>query len=429
MPRRATDSCSCSTGRVRFVRPGSGISRIGPAVNCAAPGAPVSFSTTIGSRSLPTQLPRDFAGRLVLVDRESLSFNPAFFARSSGDFQVPDSLALERLAASPDGKWLAAAADASKVPLVCVWETATGKLTHWIPAAALEDAVLSLSFSTDSRYLLTGGDSPAAKLWDLSATQGVVQAPSVVFSARSVRKNITCAAIRPGSHGQVVTGHSDGQVHLWSWNGSKAKLENAGFVQGEFSGAVKSVCFTSDGAYLTAAGDGLTIWVGAMEPRPHAIDVLSKLRPHHIEQINTLAAWKDLPVVISGGDDTSVRFWDLKNGSLWGTFAAAAAPVVAAIGRGSRSGMGLLHARRTVRRPAGGDQARTVPTPGPAPLARSIRENEQRIWAQRAPARRREAPGRRPGPRSLRRSRSVHRRAPIRLCRRPGSRLPSVRRT
>ena len=272
---------------------------------------------------------KDLAGRLVLVDRESLSFNPAFFARSSGDFQVPDSLALERLAASPDGKWLAAASDSSKVPLVCVWEAATGKLTHWIPAAALEDAVLSLSFSTDSRYLLTGGDSPAAKLWDLSATQGGLQAPSVVFSARSVRKNITCAAIRPGSHNQVVTGHSDGKVHLWSWNGQKAKLEISGFVEGEFSGAVKSLCFTSDGAYLTAAGDGLTIWVGAMEPRPQPIEVLTKLRPHHIEQINTLAAWKGLPVVISGGDDTTVRFWDLKNGSLWGTFAAAAAPVVA----------------------------------------------------------------------------------------------------
>jgi WD40 repeat protein/uncharacterized caspase-like protein len=272
----------------------------------------------------------DLAGRLVLVDRETLSFSPEFFARGSGDFKLPDALALERLAASPDGKWLAAAADASKAPLVCVWETATGKLIHWIPAVALEDAVLSLSFSTDSRYLLTGGDSSAAKLWDLSAIQGGLQAPSVVFSARSVRKNITCAAIRPGSHSQVVTGHSDGQVHLWSWSGQKAKLEIPGFVEGEFSGAVKSLCFTSDGAYLSAAGDGLTIWVGAMDPRPHAIDVLSKLRPHHIEQINTLAAWKDLPVVISGGDDTSVRFWDLKNGSLWGTFAAAPAPVVAA---------------------------------------------------------------------------------------------------
>ena len=33
--------------------------------------------------------------------------------------------------------------------------------------------------------------------------------------------------------------------------------------------------------------------------------------------------------MISGSDDTSVRFWDLKNGSLWGTFATAPAPVVA----------------------------------------------------------------------------------------------------
>jgi len=272
---------------------------------------------------------KEQAGRLVLVDRGKLSFNPTFFETKSGDFQVPDSLAFERLTVSSDGKWVAAAADASKVPLVCVWETDTGKLTHWIPATGLEDAVLALSFSADSRYLLTGGDSPAAKLWDLSAHRGSLETPSVLFAARSIRKNITCAAIRPGAASQVVTGHSDGQVHLWSWAGGKAKLEIPGLVQGEFSGAVKSVCFTSDGGYLAAAGDGLTIWVGAMEPRPRPIDVLSKLRPHHFEQINTLAAWKDLPVLISGGDDTTVRFWDLKNGRLWGTFATAAAPVVA----------------------------------------------------------------------------------------------------
>ncbi len=251
------------------------------------------------------------------------------FERASGAFQVPETLGFERLTASADGKWVAAAADASKIPLVCVWEAETGKMTHWITAAGLNDAAVALSFSSDSRYLLTGGNSSEARLWDLSARRGSLETPSVRFSDRSIRKDITCVAIRPDHASQVVTGHSDGQVHLWTWTGGTARLEIPGLIQGEFAGAVKSVCFTSDGGYLAAAGDGLSIWVGAMEPRPRPIDGLDKLRPHHFEQINTLTAWKGLPILISGGDDTSVRFWDLKNGRLWGTFSATTAPIVA----------------------------------------------------------------------------------------------------
>ena len=269
------------------------------------------------------------AGRVVRLDRGPLGFKPVLFERGSGDFQVPEALGFERLIASSDGKRVAAAADASKVPLVCVWEANTGKLTHWITAAGLEVPVLALSFSSDSRYLVTGGEAPEAKLWDLSVRRGSLDTPSVRLSDRSIRKNITCVAIRPEHASQVVTGHSDGQVHLWSWAGGKAKLEIPGLIQGEFAGAVKSVCFTSDGGYLAAAGDGLSIWVGTMTPRPRPIESLDKLRPHHSEQINTLTTWKGLPILISGGDDTTVRFWDLKNGRLWGTFSSPTAPAVA----------------------------------------------------------------------------------------------------
>ena len=46
----------------------------------------------------------------------------------------------------------------------------------------------------------------------------------------------------------------------------------------EFATAVKALCFTSDGRYLAASGDGKRIWVGAMDPRPQPIDVLDQAR-------------------------------------------------------------------------------------------------------------------------------------------------------
>ena len=81
----------------------------------------------------------------------------------------PRALAFEGLTLSSDGSRVAATANPSQVPLVCVWETKTGKLTHWI--TQIEDPVLSLSFSSDARHLLTAGDSPEAKLWDLAGAR------------------------------------------------------------------------------------------------------------------------------------------------------------------------------------------------------------------------------------------------------------------
>ena len=106
----------------------------------------------------------------------------------------------------------------------------------------------------------------------------------------------------------------------------RSNLDVRQLVVGEFAGAVKALTFTSDGKTLAAAGDGKTIWLGAMDPQPGPIGDLDPLRPHHYEQVNALLAWPDQPILISGSDDTTVKFWDLKAGKLWGTFSAARAP-------------------------------------------------------------------------------------------------------
>src|SRR5262249_48388551 len=68
-----------------------------------------------------------------------------------------------------------------------------------------------------------------------------------------------------------------------------------------------------------------TIWLGTMEPQPGPIADLDALRPHHTEQVNALIAWPDQAMLLSGSDDTTVKFWDLKSRKLWGTFSPAQA--------------------------------------------------------------------------------------------------------
>ena len=41
-----------------------------------------------------------------------------------------------------------------------------------------------------------------------------------------------------------------------------------------------------------------------------------------------LVAWRDRPILVSGGDDTMVRFWDIEAKVLRGTFSAGSRPAV-----------------------------------------------------------------------------------------------------
>jgi hypothetical protein len=89
------------------------------------------------------------------------------------------------------------------------------------------------------------------------------------------------------------------------------------------------------------------LWVAEMDPRVRPIRDLGT-PPHHFEQINALTVWPGTsaplrlalssvltpglppiadpprpPVLLSGSDDTTIRFWDLEKHTLLGTFCAA----------------------------------------------------------------------------------------------------------
>ena len=265
------------------------------------------------------------AGKVTRVhhdrDRARFEADPHFFKRTSGAFKVPEHLAFEGLTRSPDGSRVAATAAAAQQPLVCIWDTKTGEMTHWL--SGLDDPVRALGFSADSRRLATAGDSPEARLWDLSAAPGELKTPEATFQDPGIKGNVTCVAIRPGTE-QVITGHSDGNIYIWTRKPGQARAVVTPVVQNAFGGAIKALAFTGGGQNLAAAGEGTSLWLGPIEKRPGAFEGLGALRPHHFERINGLLFWDKPNLLISGSDDTTIRFWDLNRRALWGTFSAAA---------------------------------------------------------------------------------------------------------
>ncbi len=165
---------------------------------------------------LTGQAQADQPGKLVRIDRRTLKQDGAFFAQLSGGFKIPGDTSFEAVTLSADGTRVAASAGRYQEPLVCVWETATGRLTHWITGVALLNPVFSLSFSSNAQELATAGDSPVASLWDLSQHEGALETPAVTFEDPTHR-DVTCVQVRPGTYRQLVSGHSDGRLLLWSW--------------------------------------------------------------------------------------------------------------------------------------------------------------------------------------------------------------------
>ena len=285
------------------------------------------------------------SGGLVRIDRRSMVADGDFYARSAGKFTIPLDIRFDSVTLSPDGSRIAASAGPSQIPLVCIWETASGKLTHWISAEALDHPAISLSFSERCHGARDRGRFNAGRSLEPWPADGIARRSGRDHSGREIpRYHVRPDA--PGSRRQLVSGHSDGRLLLWTWEEGQSRLTAPGQILAErfFNGAVHAVTFTADGRYVAAAGDGTLIWLAQMEPRVTQIRDLGT-PPHHFEQINALTIWTDWsapgmlvlseilapglppisppacnPLLVSGSDDTTIRFWDIENHSLLGTF-------------------------------------------------------------------------------------------------------------
>jgi len=107
---------------------------------------------------------------------------------------------VRRFAFSPDGNWLATAADDG---LVRLWNLASEKATKF---GGHDLAVWSVAFSPDGRSLLSGGEDKSVRVWDLMS--GVRQV------LRGHTNVITNAIYSPDGR-TVASSSADRTIRLW----------------------------------------------------------------------------------------------------------------------------------------------------------------------------------------------------------------------
>ncbi len=272
------------------------------------------------SRLVLVQRP-DRGGDLVVFDRTSQSTLLTRFERPSGPDGRPRTQAFSSLMVSKSGKWVAAASLAGLEPLACVWSVETGKLLHFVRDH--DGGLSSVDLSAEETYLLTGSEDGSAKIWPMDDPALELRKPRAILANPDAEAPpVTTASFCPRKPGRVVVGTRGGFVFLWENRAEtgKAPAKWERIDLGRLDGSINATTFSSDGRWVVASSareKSLRFWSIPDTGKPVFVPFLP--RPHHTEQVGALAAWPNGSMILSGGDDAAVRFWDLKDHALIGT--------------------------------------------------------------------------------------------------------------
>ncbi|HLY27920.1 MAG TPA: WD40 repeat domain-containing protein [Aggregatilineales bacterium] len=184
------------------------------------------------------------------------------------------------------------------------------------------DAVTSVAFRPDGKYIVTGSQDRTALVWEVSSGQSLLG-----FSGHYLGVNII--AFSPDGK-YVLTGGGDGYARLWdSRPGHYQSLHS----YGGFVGRVTSVAFSPDGQFLlTGSYDGMArLWdVNSIDAVNSANNANGATVPNSIQDLRTfsghtgavmsVAFSPDGKEVLTGSADGTARLWDASSGQSLRTF-------------------------------------------------------------------------------------------------------------
>jgi WD40 repeat protein/serine/threonine protein kinase len=171
---------------------------------------------------------------------------------------TPPAAARSPMAFSPDGRYLASGVHGAFT--VLVWEAATGRPVVTLPerkstVPGLDfSAVNCLAFSPDGKFLASGGNSRMVRLWDLSTGQEVL-------TLKGHTDRVVALAFHPGGT-RLASGGWDRTVRLWELATGQEVLT----LKGHAFDVVR-VAFSPDGARLASASRDGTVKVWDATPR------------------------------------------------------------------------------------------------------------------------------------------------------------------
>lgn len=199
------------------------------------------------------------------------------------------------LAASPDGRWIAAGGDANAV---LVWDSVSLQQRHVLPGHA--EQVSAVAFSPDSRKLLSGDAFGRCRLWDLDTGK-------LLRTFDGHTRLISAVVFLPDGR-RALTASGDGSVAQWDLETGRELKDR----MLRHPGKVLTLALSADGRVaITGCDDGrVRVW---------SVDSaqLELTLPATFQSLTcvALSATGDRAATVDpGAQPTPVRLWDVATG-------------------------------------------------------------------------------------------------------------------
>ncbi|MEQ8788832.1 MAG: protein kinase [Pirellulaceae bacterium] len=238
------------------------------------------------------------------------------------------------VAFSPDGALIATGGD-DPAGYVRLWNAETGEeLPGRFPNGGdgHTDAVTSVEFSADGKWLLTSSYDKTAKLWNVAdgrVLNSYFGHSSWVWDA-SFAPPVQDAAGKSLGQQQIVTASQDGTALVWKVRWSMQEEAAKQHVTPPFMGhrgPIYSAAFSHDGQRVVTGGYDKRVLVWRPdEVKPFeyekAVQFQEVTPPKfkafdgHTAAVRTVSFSADDKLIVSGGHDNTVRVWNMETGRL-----------------------------------------------------------------------------------------------------------------
>ena len=199
---------------------------------------------------------------------------------------APEPEAIQSLAYSLDGKWLAIAREDGRIS---IRTAADGKVHRELEAFA--DVASCVAFSPDSQLLAAGSFEKTIKIWKVVSGEQVCELPGHTNWVFSVAFSKDGAMLASASY--------DKTVRLWN----VAEAKEIAVLPGHTAG-VRAVAFTRDGQHLVSGSADRTAIVWRLSDNQE----VTRLKGH-TAAVRAIACSPDGGTVATASEDATVKFW------------------------------------------------------------------------------------------------------------------------
>ena len=258
------------------------------------------------------------------VDRTTLKVWEVGNSEPIDELTKPEAGLLRAEAFSPNGYRLAAVDTESKIH---IWECTsssnnTGKNDDWKKHTTLvghaapsnrrgfsRQHIVGLAFSPDGKRLASIARDCTAYLWDVDAGKQITELPLTPPPSKDTYREYD-TGIAFSSCGDIIAGGKWGEIILWDATDGKTLMT---LPQPEGSQRPITLCFSPCGQYL-ASGAWWQPWIKRVSIRIWEVASGKNIATFwgHTTDVQCFEFSQDGTLLVSGGHDGSILFWDLK---------------------------------------------------------------------------------------------------------------------